>query len=73
MTLRDHRNKAKQWSYGRAQLSERAAGAPYSKRRTKLTAQRVKAGERAQQAKEPTNEQTPELDPATLADDKESL
>lgn len=46
MTLRDHRNQAKQWSYGRAQLSERPAH--FSKRRTKLSAKRVKAGEREQ-------------------------
>jgi hypothetical protein len=72
MTLRDHRNKAKQWSYGRAQLSERAAAAPYGKRRTKLTAQRVKAGEREQQAKQQGPGPEP-AEPATLADDKESL
>ena len=47
MTLRDHRTKAKQWSYGRAQLT--AASPHYGKRRTKLSAKRVKASERQQQ------------------------
>jgi hypothetical protein len=52
MTLRDHRNKAKQWSYGRAQLAPASAAAPFVKRRTKLTSERVKAGEREQLQRE---------------------
>lgn len=43
MKLRDHRNQAKQWSYGRAQLAPASAGAHFGKRRTKLTTRRVKA------------------------------
>ena len=49
MTLRDHRNKAKQWSYGRAQLAPGSAKAHYGKRRTRLTKQRVEAAAKEQQ------------------------
>lgn len=42
MSLRDHRNQAKQWSYGRAQLMpERPAH--WNKGRTKRLTKRVKA------------------------------
>lgn len=43
MTLRDHRNKAKEQSFGRAQLSPSGARAHFGKRRTRLTKQRVEA------------------------------
>ena len=49
MTLRDHRNKAKERDFGRAQLSPTGARAHFGKRRTRLTKQRVEAAEREQQ------------------------
>jgi hypothetical protein len=74
MKLRDHRNKAKQWSFGRAQLSPAGATAHYGKRRTRLTSQRVKAAEAARTPEpESASEPEPEVSqrPA-LTDDEEA-
>ena len=49
MTLRDHRQQAKHWSYGRAQLSGAAAAAPWGKSRTRREKRRVQAVIREQQ------------------------
>ena len=56
MTLRDHRNKAKERDFGRAQLSPAGSKAHFGKRRTRLTSQRVKAATKDHQPLETDDE-----------------